>query len=118
MAVATGCTKSFAPRLIYPEFQTKLRWLGKHRQSSAKRTDEASRGGASSSDRRRNCPQDVPENAGLHLKRLGAVVLIVSRRHHDNEIEFRDDANRLPAATKRASPVDLTPVERGAAEPP
>src|SRR5215467_9149829 len=90
----------------------------KHRQSSAKRTDEASRGGASSSDRRRNCPQDVPENAGLHLKRLGAVVLIVSRRHHDNEIEFRDDANRLPAATKRASPVDLTPIERGAAEPP
>src|SRR5262245_29861349 len=89
MAVATGCTKSFAPSLIYPEFQTKLRWLGKHRQSSAKRTDEASRGGASSSDRRRNCPQDVPENAGLHLKRLGAVVLIVSRRHHDNEIEFR-----------------------------
>src|SRR6266851_10518552 len=63
-------------------------------------------------------PQDVPENAGLHLKRLRAVVLVVSRGHHDNEIELRDDTNRLPATTKRASPVDLTPIEQGAAEPP
>src|SRR5262249_17433805 len=50
--------------------------------------------------------------------RLWAVVLVVSRGHHDNEIELRDDANRLPAATKRGSPVDLTPIEQGAAEPP
>jgi hypothetical protein len=35
-----------------------------------------------------------------------------------NEIEFRDDANRLPASTQRASPVDLTPIEQGTAEPP
>src|SRR5262249_9076110 len=57
-------------------------------------------------------------NAGLHLERLRAVVLIVSGGHHDNEIEFRNDANRLPAPTKRGSPVDLTPIEQGAAEPP
>ena len=74
--------------------------------------------GASSSARRQNPPQDVPENAGLHLKRSRAVVLVVSRGHHDNEIELRDNANGLPASTKRASPVDLTPIEQRAAEPP
>src|SRR5882762_5735258 len=83
-----------------------------------KRTNAAPHGGASSSARRRNSPQDVPENTGLHLKRSWAVVLVVSRGHHDNEIELRDDANRLPASTKRTSPVDLTPIEQGTAEPP
>ena len=83
-----------------------------------KRTNAAPHSGASSSDRRRNPPQDVPENAGLHLERSRALVLVVSRGHHDNEIELRNDANRLPASTKRASPVDLTPIVQGAAEPP
>src|SRR5476651_1471695 len=82
------------------------------------RTNAAPHSGASSSARRRNPPQDVPENAGLQLKRLRAVVLVVSRGHHDNEIELRDDANRLSASTQRASPVDLTPTKQGAAEPP
>src|SRR5262245_32760530 len=70
------------------------------------------------SARRRNPPQDVPENAVLQLKRSRAVILIVSCGHRDNEIELRDDANRLPATTKRANPVDLTPTEQRAAEPP
>ena len=39
---------------------------------------------------------------------------VVSRRHHDNEIELPDDANRLPASTKRASAVDLTSIVQGA----
>src|SRR5712691_11041323 len=82
------------------------------------RTNAAPHEGASSSARRRNPPQDVPENAELHLKRSRAVVLVVSRGHHDNEVELRDDANRLPASTKRTSPVDLTPIVQGAAEPP
>ena len=76
-----------------------------HKQANAAR-----HGGASSSARRRNPPQNVPENAGLHLKRSRAVVLVVSRSHHDNEIKLRDDADRLPASTKRASPVDLTAI--------
>ncbi len=59
---------------------------------------------------RRNRPQDVLENAGLHLKRLRAVVLVVSGGHRDDEIELRHDANRLPASTKRGGPVDLTPL--------
>ena len=41
-------------------------------------------------------PQDVPENAGLQLKRLRTVVLVVSRGHHDNKIELRDDAIDCP----------------------
>ena len=86
--------------------------------TSHKRTNAAAAGGASGSARRRNPPQDVPENAVLQLKRFGAVVLIVSRGHHDNEIELRDDANRLPASTKCANPPDLTPIEQGATEPP
>ena len=79
---------------------------------------EALHGGASSSARRRNRLQHVHEDAVLRLKRLRAVVLVVSRGHHDNEIEFRDDTHRLPASTERANPVDLTPIEQGAAEPP
>src|SRR5215470_19320692 len=67
-----------------------------------------------SSARGRNPSQDIPENAGQYLKRLRAVVLVVSRGHHDNEIELRDDANRLPASTKRANPVDLTSINQGA----
>jgi hypothetical protein len=51
------------------------------------------------------------------LKSPGAIVLVVSRRHHDNEIELRDDANRLTASTKRANPPELTPIDQGAAEP-
>ena len=49
--------------------------------------------GASSSARRRNPAQDVPENAVLHLKRSRAVVLVISRGHRDDEIELGDDAN-------------------------
>src|SRR6266436_5694302 len=86
--------------------------------SCHKRTNAAPQAGASSSARRRNPAQDVLENAGLHLKRLQAVILVVSRSHHDNEIKLRDDADRLPASTKRASPVDLTPIVQGAAEKP
>ena len=63
----------------------------------------------------RNCPQDVPENAVLQLKRLRAVVLVISRRHRDNEIEFRDDMDRLPAAAKRGGPVELPPIAQGTA---
>jgi hypothetical protein len=69
------------------------------------------RRGASSSARWRDRPQNVPENAVLDLKRARAVVLVVSRGHHDNEMEFRDDADRLPAPAKRANPVDLTLIE-------
>jgi len=83
-----------------------------------KRTNAVPHGGASSSDRRRNPPQDVPENAGLHLKRSRAVVLVVSRSHHDNEIEFRDDADRLSTSTKRAIPVDLTAIGQRPPEKP
>src|SRR6478736_10371706 len=75
-------------------------------------------GAASSSARKRNPPQDVLEDAVLHLKRARAVVLVVSRGHHDNEIELRHDADRLPAATERGGPVDFTPIVQGAAEPP
>src|SRR5882757_8378153 len=84
----------------------------------SKRTNAAPHCGASSSARRRNRPQDVPENAGLHLKRSRAVVLVVSRGHHDNEIELRHDTNRLPATTERPYPLDLAPIEQGATEPP
>src|SRR5262249_23492796 len=73
---------------------------------------------ASSSARRRSRPQYVPENAGLHLECPRAVVLIVSGGHRDHELELRDDADGLPASTERGSPVDLAPVEQGAAEPP
>jgi hypothetical protein len=60
----------------------------------------------------------ISENARLRLKRSRTLVLGVSRGHHDNEIELRDDASRLPASVKRARPVELTPIEQGAAEPP
>ena len=69
------------------------------REKSAKWTNDASRGGASGSERRRNRPQDVPENAILQLECLRAVILVVSRCYHDNEIELRDDADRLSAST-------------------
>jgi len=57
------------------------------------------------------------KNAVLHLKRSLAVV-VVPRRHHDHEIEFRNDADRLPASTQRADPMDITPIEPGATKPP
>jgi hypothetical protein len=60
----------------------------------------------------------ISANARLHLKRSRTLVLVVSRGHHDNEIELRDDASRLPASVKRARPAELTPIEQGAAEPP
>src|SRR5262249_8564928 len=63
-------------------------------------------------------PHDVPENAELQLKRLRAVVLVVAGSHHDNQIELRNDANRLAASTQRANPVDFTPIDADAAEPP
>src|SRR6266446_6178377 len=72
----------------------------------------------SSSARRRNPTHYVQENAVLYFKRSRAVVLIVSRGNHNNEIELGDDANRLPAPAERANPVDFTPIEPGATEPP
>src|SRR6478735_2992289 len=75
-------------------------------------------GAASSSARRRNPPQDVLEDAVLHLKRSRAIVLVVSCGHHDNEIELRHDTNRLPATTERTNPLNLAPIEHGPTEPP
>jgi hypothetical protein len=62
--------------------------------------------------------QYVHENVVLYSKRSRAVVLIVSRGNDNNEIELGDDANRLPAPAERANPVDFTPIEPGATEPP
>src|SRR5215472_13423445 len=66
-----------------------------------KRTNVASLGVASTSDPSRNCSQDFPENVVLHFKCSGAVVLVVSCRHHDDEIELRNDADVLATATER-----------------
>ena len=71
----------------------------------------AAASGTSSSAWRRNRAQDIPENAVLQLKRLGAVVLIVPRSHDDSEIEFADNANRLPTPAKPANPLDRASIE-------
>src|SRR5438045_371414 len=107
-----------SPAAAYDGICPQVKSPAPHRAGKAAASPSRGHGGASSSARRQNPPQDVPENAGLQLKRARAVVLVVSRGHHDNEIKLRDDANRLPASTKRASPVDLTPIVQGAAEKP
>src|SRR5262249_54737721 len=56
--------------------------------------------------------------AELQLERRRTVVLVVSRRHDDGQIERRDDANRLPPATERADPVKVTLIQPRATEPP
>ena len=68
--------------------------------------------------RKLNCPQDVSENAVLQVKCLGAIVLVIPRGHHDNEIELWDDAYRLPASANAPDPADFTPIEPGLTEPP
>jgi hypothetical protein len=40
-------------------------------------------------------PQNTPENIVAHLKCLRTVILIISRSHHEDEIEFRNDADCL-----------------------
>ncbi len=67
---------------------------------------------------RQNRPQDVPEDAELHLKRLRAVILVISPGRYDDEIKLRDNADVLTASTERANPVDFTAIEPRAAEPP
>ena len=83
---------------------------GKICRERRERTNAAASGSCSSAWRR-NPAQDIPENTVLQLKRLWAVVLIVPRSHHDNEIEFADDANRLPTPAKPANPLDLASIE-------
>src|SRR4051794_5315626 len=70
------------------------------------------------SARKRNRPQDAFEDAPLRLKRLRAVVLVVAGRHHHHEVELGNDADRLPALSKRGPPGKLPPIVRGTPEPP
>jgi hypothetical protein len=67
---------------------------------------------------RRSRPQDLLENSGKDLLRPRAVVLIRSGGNHDNQIELGNDVDRLPAAAIGRRPVEITPVEQRAAEPP
>jgi len=53
------------------------------------------------SARRRNRTQYVHENAVPYFKRPRAVVLIVSRGNHNNEIELGDDAIDCPPGQAR-----------------
>jgi len=46
--------------------------------------------------------QHVAKRTVLHFERLRAAVLVIARRHDDDEIERRHDADRLAASTQRA----------------
>ena len=101
--VFTGMTSLHGRRdpAVNPQICRADGWRGPHRDD--RRPGSALQQNDAMCHRRTHA---ASRKAGLHFRRARAVVRVVTRDHHDNEIELRDDANRRPASTQRGSSAD------------